>query len=468
MKKYATSMITLLLILTLFRSAFANSGPVFWQGYPAAEMISVEELTPLTVESEELIFDFSQQEYISYALEGKVTATYQMFNPTNEQQKVQMAFPFVGQLRTLSPSEIVIEADTQKVPYEIYLSEKAAAAELTVNEANTGFTFTEVLSAITKQQYKAKCFAAGEVGRLYRFDVSPTTKQEINFAVTLNCHAANTKILNNGFNGIARDAGKVRLTAWCTEPQQLEIFVLGDEPEFTMQAYSNGELTEPTDLFAAQLTSQEQQLKTYLLSLSQSHLTTETAALLEESQLYNLYAAALDHQFTNNLGFCAADELWAQTEQERIMVLVYTLDFPAQSSREVSVSYLTSGTMDKRETVSPQYTFTYLLNPAAHWSQFKDLQIKIITPPEAPYVVNSSLALQQLAAGQYSGYFAALPEQDLTFTLYAAEKITVVDKVAGKINHTFGYFTPLVLGALLLLVMIRLIVFFRKRALAKH
>ena len=68
MKKYLMGTVTaVMLILTLFMPVYANSGPVYWQGYPAAEMMSVEPDTPITVESEELVFDFSQQGHISYA-----------------------------------------------------------------------------------------------------------------------------------------------------------------------------------------------------------------------------------------------------------------------------------------------------------------------------------------------------------------------------------------------------------------
>ncbi|HZK24549.1 MAG TPA: hypothetical protein VFC74_04100 [Oscillospiraceae bacterium] len=455
MTKYVMSIATVLLIFTLCTAVFANSGPVYWQGYPAAEMMSIATDTPLTVESEELVFDFSQKHTSSYALEGKVTATYQMSNPTSEQQAVQMAFPFVGQLRQLNLAEIVIKADAQQLPYELYLGSRAEFnSRVSATDVVPSFAFTNILSALSRQQYSAAHFSAEEIGRLYRFDVSPTTEQNINFVVTFNDNAENTKILINGFNGFAREAGKVRLSAWCSEPQQFEVFALGEELEFTMQAYTNGELSEKTDLYTAQVTTQEQQVKLYLVSLSQHHLNTEAAALLDDTQVYNLYAEELDQQFTQNLGVCALEELWALAEQERIMVLLYSLEFPPQRAQEISVSYKTSGTMDKRETVSPQYSFTYLLNPAAHWSEFKDLQIKIITSPEAPYLINSSLPLKQTADRQYSADFTGLPGQDLTFTLFAAEKVTLADKVAGRVNRTFGYITPISLGILLLLIIL--------------
>ena len=455
MKKYA-AIITLLLILTLFTPAAANSGPVYWQGYPAAEMMTIEKETPLIVESEELVFDFSQQYTPTYNLAGKVTATYQMSNPTAEQQAVQMAFPFCGRLQMLDAAEIVIKVDAHELPFELYLGSRLDFADSGAAAApSNSLTFQDILSAVSRQQYDADNFSAGEVGRLYRFMLSPTTEQNINFAVSFSYHAEEISILCHGFNGFEREGEKVRLTSWCAEPMQAAIFVLGGELDFTVQAYTDGELTDSTDLYTAEITVEAQQVKPYLLTLSRQQPGTTAITLLDETQVYNLYAEALDRQFTYNLGYCAAEELWAQAEQERMLVLLYTVEFPPQSVREVSVSYVTSGTMDKRETVSPQYSFTYLLKPAAHWRHFKNLQIRIITPPETPYVVNSSLPLKQTAEREYSAEFTALPADDLYFTLYAKEKITAADKAAVKIKRIFAYFPLSVLGLLLLSIMLR-------------
>jgi len=80
-------------------------------------------------------------------------------------------------------------------------------------------------------------------------------------------------------------------------------------------------------------------------------------------------------------------------QYKRIFSIIYTVGFPANSEKEMSVSYNTSGTMDARETVKPLYSFDYILNPAKSWSDFKNLKVKIITPEEVPYVAESSIEL---------------------------------------------------------------------------
>lgn len=132
--------------------------------------------------------------------------------------------------------------------------------------------------------------------------------------------------------------------------------------------------------------------------------------------------------------------------------LVYTVEFPPESQKEVSVSFTATGTMDSRKTVKPLYSFEYILNPAKNWAGFKDLNIEVIPPAAAPYIVQSSTALTKGEDGVYRASLNRLPEEDLSFTLYAFDKITLLDRAYGSVQRRFGYLTPIVLGAALLLI----------------
>ncbi|HYE84697.1 MAG TPA: hypothetical protein VEG39_21350 [Clostridia bacterium] len=65
-----------------------------------------------------------------------------------------------------------------------------------------------------------------------------------------------------------------------------------------------------------------------------------------DTQLYNLHAASLDKCFTLNESYVSEHDLMAQEDYERIITLVYTVEFPPGSEKAVSVSYRASGTMD--------------------------------------------------------------------------------------------------------------------------
>jgi len=132
--------------------------------------------------------------------------------------------------------------------------------------------------------------------------------------------------------------------------------------------------------------------------------------------------------------------------------LVYTVEFPENSKKEVSVSYRASGTMDKRKTVEPLYSFDYILNPAKNWSDFKNLDIKVIAPQEAPYIVKSNIEFEKKENNVYTTTLTELPSKDLSFTLYQDDKITLLNKFRGSLNNSFGYFTPLVIYGVVFLI----------------
>lgn len=189
--------------------------------------------------------------------------------------------------------------------------------------------------------------------------------------------------------------------------------------------------------------------------------------MFSETQLYNVYAKALDTYFTS--GFSSENDLLDHETHQRILTLVYNVEFAPNSQRKVSVSYNTSGTMDRTQTIEPLYSFDYILNPARNWSDFKNLNIEIIPPQRAPHIVESNIEFTRGQDNTYTASLAQLPEDDLSFTLYAHEKITLLDKVQGSLNRGLGYpmyLAPPLIGALIFIVLgiiIVMVVFKRKK-----
>ncbi|MCR3922025.1 MAG: hypothetical protein NUK65_05840 [Firmicutes bacterium] len=460
MKKRGACIVVVLLMFMYFPLVFANSGPVYWQGYPSSDVMSIEKNSPIEVKKEDLSFDFSQSDNSFYSLRGEVTATYTMVNPTNEPQAAQMAFPYVGTLATLSADDIVITTDGDILPYELYLGD---AVKSHGYDQPATFDFASIVNNISTKQYQSQHFTGNEVGTLYLIEVAPTTEQAINFTVDFTFEKEKSKLLSHRFNGYRREQKKTQLTAWCSNPQQLELFVLGEEIDFTCAAFTDGELTDRTDRFTYEVSTQKLPLTQYVLASVESNPHLLSAEFLSDIQLYNMYAKALDTNFTHNNGYCTKDDLYAEENNERVLTLVYTVHFPPQSEREVSVRYQAAGTMDQRKTVDPQHTFDYIINPAANWSNFTNLQITIITPSEAPYIINSTIALTPGVDNTYTASLPDLPKEDLSFTLYAHKKVTLGDKVRGYIQNTFGYFTPIILGFMAVTCLCVLLFIVRKR-----
>ncbi len=434
-------------MLSFPTAILANSGPTYWQGYPSSDIMLVEENSPITVKNEDLVFDFSDDES-GHTISGKVTATYEMVNPTDEQLSVQMAFPFVGRVDELSPDDITIMVDSNPVPYDLFIGDTVDSYGASIEDREPSFDFKDIVNTITDELYKAENFTEKELGKLYMIEVKPTTDQRINFAVDFDF--AKTKVLTYGFNRYERDGKKVRIAAWCYETEVLQIYVLGEDIGLNINAYTDGELSKKTDLFTHQISTKEVELKTYLMEYIKNNNYRETNNIFSDTQLYNLYAKALDRNFTS--GYSSEHDLLGEGYYQRILTLVYTVEFPANSEKEVSVSYRTSGTMDRRETADPLYTFDYILNPAKNWKDFKNLYIEIIPPQKAPHIVKSSIEFTKGEKNTYTATLAELPEDDLSFTLYAHEKITLLDKIQGKLRRSFGYFIFLAIDAIAFLI----------------
>lgn len=450
MRRLTTYILSCALLFLFTPGVYANSGPVFWQGYPSTDVVSVIKDSPIAVERENLIFDFSgRDDFPAYTVSGRVTATYSMSNQTGEPQSVQMAFPFVGTVNGLAAADTVIAADGSALPYEVYIGD---AVRSHGNPQQENFDFAGIVGTITGKTYQAESFVAHEKGRLYTIEVKPAAGQRINFAVDFDFDQEKTKVLVSGFNRYERDGRHARIAAWCYEPEILEIYVLGQDIELEASGYTDGGLAERTELFTHCITTQEAELKPYLLELVRKDGERQHTEMIAEVQLYNLYANALDQEFAWNMGFATKDDLIAQDYSDRILTLVYTVDFPANGTKEVSVRYRTSGTMDRTQTAKPLYTFDYILNPAENWNSFKNLDIRVIPPQEAPYIVKSSIEFARGEDGVYTAALAELPADDLSFTLYADEKVTLWDRAQGRLQKRFGYFAPIVMGAVVILI----------------
>ena len=94
-----------------------------------------------------------------------------------------------------------------------------------------------------------------------------------------------------------------------------------------------------------------------------------------------------------------------------------------------------------------RHTFTYLLSPARHWADFGTLDVAVTTPESSPYVIQSSLPLEEAGERRYTAHFDSLPDGELTFTLYPEPRITLADRLS---SYQFQAFMVMGLPLLLL------------------
>lgn len=464
MKKFVKVQLIMIFILLFNTIVYANSAPTYWTDFPSTGIIAVDENTPIRVLKEDLLFDFTVENDRSYSPSAKVTATYEMENSSNEYVSVQMAFPFIGRHNDNVTDDIVITADDENISYNLYIGDIVQESGYPFKKPeNTDFNIDNILKSITDKKYDANNFKGDEIGKLYKFNVS-SDDDKTYYAVSFNFNHEKTKIIFNGYNRFERDDSYIRIGSSIGEERPMEIFVIGEDIDFDFKGYTDGNLEEETDIFKYEIITEEKDVETYLMDYNDyyfknyvSNYDNMTNNNISDISIYNLYAQSLDKYLDKNLGICSEDDIRSQIRSPRIMILVYTVDFPENSKKDVTVSYNTKGTMDRRKTVEPQFTYDYILNPARNWKDFKNLNIKIITPKEAPYVINSSIGLKKEDNNIYTAYLEKLPEEDFFFTIYPKEKVTTLDSVQGYLNRNFGYFTPIVIGFVLLVFVIFII-----------
>ncbi|MCT8137768.1 hypothetical protein H1D32_08360 [Anaerobacillus sp. CMMVII] len=225
MKKLVTILALMLVSIPAF--VFANSGPAYWEGYPSSEIMVIDKNSPIKVENEVLVFDFSESDNYSHTINGKVTATYEMANPTDELLEVEMVFPFVGVLAHFSENEVLVAVDEQPVSYDLYLGD---LANLQQEGKKDNFEFENIVPMITKESYQAKHFTENEIGKLYIIEVMPPTEGRGHFVIDFQqLDAEKTKVITKGFDSYGYENGSTKISAWYHQPETFEIFVLGED-----------------------------------------------------------------------------------------------------------------------------------------------------------------------------------------------------------------------------------------------
>lgn len=443
-------------------AACANSAPSYWQAYPSSEMLAVDAACPVTVEEEQLTFDFSDnQEYGSdYSPAARVTAVYEMANPTKETQTVQMAFPFVASAARLSMSQLDIEYDGQSVPYEIYLDPETADSS---EDAAEQFSYGGV-GQIQRQELSVPGFDLRENAVLYRFLPAASGSEEQELTLTFRVDPMKTRVLGSGFTRFSySDDGVCTLGARISARFPVELLVLGGA--FSYESALADENGNPADRSLCETQRETVITRQYLLDRLRAQLDPETSDAVSDTQLLNLCLARLD-AYSSGTGFAVLEDLTGAIYANRIVTLVYTVEFPPESTRKVSVTYPASGIMDRRETVTPTYRYTYLLSPAKNWADFGALNIRIIPPGEAPYVIDSTIALDKGEDGVYKAALDGLPDTELTFTLYAKSSVTFLDRVQKDLSglrYMLLFFWPFLAAILAVTVILTVAAAKRKK-----
>ena len=460
MKKWRTAIFVILALMMSSVFAYGNTGPVTWYQYPGISMITIDEDTPVTVLKEDLHFDFSEEMENDYSLVGQVSAQYKMKNTGNEDIVSRMVFPFIKNLWSRDEDQIEVLLDGSPISYKIYYGENVKQTSV-----EDGFQETveleDILKSVTEEKYSPKNYEYEEKGTLYRIHLESGQEEHmhVDASFTLSEHDSRIFVKGNYSYGYDNETNEFVIGTWLDhETRYMDIFSLDEELKLDIRGYENGttDAVEVTD-FTYEIEEIEMDVVTYYHDFLTTDELIYSSVFIPEDK--NIYYEVLD-QALERERLITGDHISSLLASPRYVLIAYEVPFEAMEEKTVEVRYHTLGSMDKRETVEPTYTYEYFLHPAKYWKDFKDLTIRISPSESYPYVVESNLDLKKEADGTYTGTFETLPEEDLSFTLYDKEAITTMEKIKGTVarNQYLLLFAGFAVLSVLAVVMLGLLI----------
>jgi len=433
MKKWRITIFAILAVMMSTVFAYGNSGPVTWYQYPGISMITIDEDTPVTVLKEDLHFDFSEEKENDFSLVGQVSAQYRMRNTGEEGIVSRMVFPFIKNLWSRDEDQIEVLLDGAPISYEIYYGDNVEQTSL-----DDGFQETvelqDILNSVTAEKYSPENFDYEEMGILYRIHLETSQEEHMFVDATFTLSNNDSRIFVKGNNsyGYDNEIGEFVIGTWLDhENRYMDIFSLDEDLVLDIRGYENGttDAVEVTD-FTYEIERIEMDLVTYYHDFLASDELIYSSVFIPEDK--NIFYEVLD-QALERERLVTEDHISSLLSSPRYVLIAYEVPFEAMEEKTVEVRYQTLGSMDRRETVEPTYTYEYFLHPAKYWKDFQNLTIKITPSESYPYVLESNLELKKEDDGTYIGTFETLPEEDLSFTLYDKEEITTMEKIKGTV-----------------------------------
>lgn len=421
----------------------ANSAPVYWEVSPSSSVMVVEVDSPISVLKEIQTFDFQEKLDDEFSKKAKVTAQYTMKNTEDQEVLSTMVFPYFGRfMGNEHKGEVLL--DGEEVLCTAYYGEVIRKD----GSERERFSLQEVLATIEKEDYLPRNFNLEKKGTLYQVRFKSLDREEFTGRASFS--------LKNGEKALAKNLNSYGFSDWnhyeigtfVQNEDTMEIFLLGEEIELKTTADLFGEtsLTEGVDYDVVVTKTALSFQEYYGKVLEESDYLGNTKLSTREE--HNFILKEMDKAFDRE-SLLTEDHIAGFLQEERLIFLYYEVPFKSLEEKTVTIIYEAEGSMDRRESKDPTYTFEYLLSPAGYFKDFKNLELQILPSKEYPYVISSSVELERDETGNYVGIFKMLPEEDLRFTLYNEEEITIINRVEGYISN--NYYGVIFMGGLIIL-----------------
>ncbi|GEM_PF-3218943 len=407
MKRIVSICILLLVVLSGISTIVVtgNSGPTSWQGTSGAELLSIDEDTPIEVIEENLVFDFREIVDEGYTISSWITASYEMHNTSKETENSMMTFPMIS-FNPINREDIQITVDGEKVEYELH-------PHSTYEDENR--EFSNIVENIQSDYRKDTIFNGLTDGSLWTLNLRTSSSEYEEITLDLMFDPSKTQLLTDGFNSGHYEYGHVVIGADLKDGDEAYVYFKGDKPVM--------ELSEN-----ASINVENMSFKDYYITYIVSRINNDNKQYNDVS-LFNMLVERLQVYVYNQSSVVDIEQLVAILEGEQIVSANYEVPFEPGQTRTVEVSYKVKASMKNKAYGGREdaaYTFEYFLSPAKSWLEFGELNVDILINETLWQIEDSSLTLESVASG-YRHTFQGLPEEDLFITLTRQQTTKSVD-----------------------------------------
>jgi len=397
----------------------ANSMPTYAIGDRGVNSVTLlEEGCPIEVQKEVLTFDLQEfpKEYYETAKElksymGEVTAEYIFYNPTDEEIRAKLAFPF-GNKPTYASYQIAGELAGEWWKKDITVDGKSV-------EPTLRFTyFPDVEFDAYKEREKLingymedEFYKPDLPVKKYSYDIQTDTKEDtyVEASLILDMEKTESKILTKGCIRGWDGSKKKGTIAVDVENSQVEFYVLG-ENDFELE-WKFRDWEKETDVDG----------KATLNEIEEMSFEEFVSANLDE---------IVDGTKADKYNACVM--YLKDCEQEKGIVADCYIEYLRDSLMywyEYEVMYPPGETVKNSVTAPiypaveaayepPIYEYKYLLSPAKLWSDFGEMEIRIHTPF---YLTDSSIKGFEKTENGYRLMRKGLPGKEFEFVLSESE-----------------------------------------------
>lgn len=425
--KIKVAVIMLLCFLLIPTAALANAGPVYLEEYPGLGIAAMDDC-PVRVVREELTFVIDERS----ASSAVVTANYTLHNTAPELISVPMIFPFVS--HGYGGGDAQIEFNGKVVDYEIFMAGSVDIRDYLEDPAafKKQIDMNTIINNLNKPFYEPQFF--DDQGDAVLYEVIFNAPAERQNRISFNVDPERTRVISFGFMGFGIGAGGECILSTYVRNNDLGkkgyILVLGDDTVKDVRADYDDEVVKSVV-----------NVRDFLLDFLQGDgYTWLNMERRNMDNFYSMFVKEIDQSFTRYQPVKSESMIMENLfSQNNISALLYEVEFEADSQNELRLTYPMRATLDRRETRDYINTFAYILNPARNFMEFGGLDLRIELNDSYPYIIESSLPLEEAGRGIYTLSLDSLPDEDLVFSTYPKEEITLLDSTMAQVfPHGYG------------------------------